>query len=73
MKWIAVNEQLPSLDVPVLIAYKDWDKMSICVAARGPTGYWNVQGASGYEMESDFQETDITHWMPPPVLPVVPQ
>jgi len=71
MKWISVNEQLPEIDLPVLIAYKDWHSMNICVAMRCESGYWDVQGVGGYEIENDFQETDITHWMPLPALPDV--
>jgi len=69
MKWISINERLPEIDLPVLIAYKDWDRINICVARRGESDYWNVQGVGGYEIENDFQKTDITHWMPLPQFP----
>lgn len=79
-KWIAIEERLPEVNVPVLVCGKALcsDKIHVVsVASRGEwksnnpswssAGRWYTAWIGGYECEWDMDA--ITHWQPLPDLP----
>jgi hypothetical protein len=65
-QWISVKHRLPEVGVGVLITD---GHVVACGEYRGRNLYWSGHGFRGYEWEFDFDDDDITHWMPLPELP----
>lgn len=62
-RWrIAANGKLPKIGIPVLFL-ADWDSIYEGCTYDGKT-------IALYDLE-DYEDSDITHWMPLPVLPKV--
>lgn len=79
-KWIAIEDRLPEVDVPVLVCGRaiGEDKISVVsVASRGKSefwgktwsdaGRWGTDWIGGWECE--WEMDFITHWRPLPDLP----
>lgn len=66
MEWITVKDRLPDkrcllLSLSKMIFIGDWYN-----------GIWRIDGATHWEggrLVSDYNESDITHWMSLPALP----
>lgn len=65
MDWISVKERLPEEQTGVLIAVKDCRS----VIAQVWNGRWTDVGESGL----DYEQDDVTHWMPLPEPPASEQ
>lgn len=71
--WHNYKTTPPPLNTNVLLVVKDWyDGMIMCVASfeliHG-SPFWSVQGATGYDIETSFVDTDIKFWTELPKLP----
>lgn len=71
--WIALSETLPPEYTPVLATDGEY---CVVVEWYDPLGRrgetmpdWQVVGLFGHEMEWQFHQNTITHWMPLPALP----
>lgn len=77
MNWIPVAERLPDEGQDVLVyspkgVFKDpvMCTVSLQKASYLERGYtWDASGFGGADCEFDFDENNITHWMPLPELP----
>jgi hypothetical protein len=82
MKWIDLKEQLPEQGQYVLVsngtvvaaAQADRDVSDWYITYEGHTVseiWWDIAHANGYDVEWDFDEDTITHWMPLPDPPEI--
>lgn len=70
MEWIEIKKELPNIGLGVLISDgKDMASAERCKSHREDKLAWTGYGYGGYEWEFDFNEDEVTHWMPLPGLP----
>ena len=69
-QWIPIRDQEPPKGEPVLITD---GKVRVVAYWRDRhsdgTLNWGLEGVGGYEVETDFDDREITHWMLSPKLP----
>ena len=69
-QWISLKDQEPPKGRSVLITD---GKLMAVVSWRNcytdGTPIWELEGVGGYEVETDWEDSEITHWMPLPELP----
>ena len=65
MKWIALQDKFPESYEGVLVT----DGVVVTAAELTKSFGWTGHEFGGYEWEWDFNEEEITHWMPLPELP----
>lgn len=69
-RWISLKDQEPPKGMSVLIM--DGKLMAVVswrTCYKDGTPIWELEGIGGYEVETDWEDRDITHWMPLPGLP----
>jgi hypothetical protein len=69
-EWISLKDQEPPKGKPVLITDGN-DRVVAFLDGyyKDGTALWRLEGVGGYEVERDFEDKDITHWMALPELP----
>ena len=73
-EWIDIKKQKPKHKQEVLITTGQIVTAAItnyCIYDKDDKIFWDTCHSSGYEWDWDFNEKDITHWMPMPKLPSI--
>lgn len=70
-EWIPVSEKPLPFGEVIIVAADSYMGKFVAVATVGKCEHHfvSVEGVSGWEVEVDFQYSDITHWMPAPEFP----
>ncbi len=72
-EWISVKDRLPEKDQAVLFFEKDGRSAISAVYTDDKNKYnrWEENcNCGGIERESNFHQSEITHWMPLPEPPI---
>ncbi len=70
MEWIDIKQTLPTNGKPVLITDGKIVTASEPCVMNERIIYFSAHGFVGYDMEEDFEESEITHWAELPKPPV---
>ena len=71
--WISVDDRMPEIDTPVLIAYRGYNPphsiRADMVAYYAESGYWHWYDGMPISHGEEMVIPDVTHWMPLPEPP----